>query len=465
MRCRAFPSKDPVEHRETAWRPAKPVVGSVAYAARVDTIIPPVRPSLETLRSSRAQTLNRELVPETVDLFCGAGGLSLGLQSAGLSVCAHLDSWAAAVETLNSNFNEQRVPTDVRELTAQNVRSLVGGTPGVLAGGPPCQSFTSAGRRQNDDPRGTLVGVFADLAAAIRSPLVVFENVEGFLTAGGGRFVFDFLTPLVEAGYRVRVRKVNFANFGVPQHRKRVIAIASLLGDPPFPSPTHSAWGAPGAQEVSDCPATPTVEEALKDLPPPGSADAPQGHVAPQANSLEQARIDALGPGQTMRDLPEDLWHSSYRRRAFRRVKDGTPTEQRGGAPAGLRRLRGDQPSKAITSAAIRELVHPKENRRLTLREAARLQTFPDHFDFRGSGADQATLIGNAIPPRFAEALGKTLLGHLNVHAGTNENEPAKGELVEFDVTPAQQMSPALAKVVRKVNARFTPNLSASVAA
>jgi DNA (cytosine-5)-methyltransferase 1 len=429
------------------------------------TIRPPARPRLEISRPSRAQALDRDLVPETVDLFCGAGGLSLGLQSAGLSVCAHLDSWTAAVATLNSNFNEQRTPTDVRELTAQNIRSLVGGTPRVLAGGPPCQSFTSAGRRQNDDPRGTLVGVFANLAAAIRPPLVVFENVEGFLTAGGGRFVFDFLTPLIEVGYRVRMRKVNFANFGVPQHRKRVIAVASLLGDPPFPSPTHSAWGAPGAQEISDCPATPTVNEALKDLPSPGSAGAPQGHVAPRANSLEQARIDALRPGQTMRDLPEDLWHSSYRKRAFRRVKDGTPTEQRGGAPAGLRRLRGDQPSKAITSAAIRELVHPKENRRLTLREAARLQTFPDHFDFRGSGTEQATLIGNAIPPRFAEILGSTLLDHLNAPTGANENESGRGELVDFDVTPAQQMSPALAKVVKKVNARFTPSLLASAAA
>jgi DNA (cytosine-5)-methyltransferase 1 len=409
--------------------------------------------------------LNHDLVPETVDLFCGAGGLSLGFQSAGLSVCTHLDSWAAAVETLNSNFNEQRTPVDIKELTAQDIRNLVGRTPKVFAGGPPCQSFTSAGRRQDNDPRGTLVGVFANLAAAIRSPLVVFENVEGFLTAGSGRFALDFLEPLIEAGYRVRMRKVNFANFGVPQHRKRVIAVASLLGDPPFPDPTHSAWGAPGAQEIADCPATPTVEETLKDLPPPGSADAPQGHVAPRANRLEQARIDALEPGQTMRDLPEDLWHNSYRRRAFRRVKDGTPTEQRGGAPAGLRRLRGDQPSKAITSAAIRELVHPDENRRLTLREAARLQTFPDHFDFRGSGAEQATLIGNAIPPRFAELLGKTLLGHLSARAGTKENEPGEGELVEFDVTPAQQMSPALAKAVRKVNARFTPNLLASVAA
>lgn len=432
----------------------------------METTVPPsMRSELETLTSPFLSPPGSDLATETVDLFCGAGGLSLGLKEAGLRVRAHLDSWPAAVETLNLNFDEQRAPIDIRKLTASDIRCLAGGTPRVLAGGPPCQSFTSAGRRQDDDPRGTLVGVFANLAADIRSPLVVFENVEGFLTAGKGRFVLDFLAPLVEAGYQVRVRKVNFANFGVPQHRKRVIAVASLLGNPPFPDPTHSAWGAPGAQKLAGCPATPTVEETLKDMPPLGSADAPQGHVALRPSELEQARITALKPGQTMRDLPEHLWHDSFRKRAFRRVMDGTPTERRGGAPAGLRRLRADQPSKAITSAAIRELVHPTEDRRLTLREAARLQTFPDSFGFSGNTAEQATLIGNAIPPRFAETLGKSLVDHLNFYAGSEENEPGQGAVVEFNVTPAQQMSPALARVVREVNSQFTPNLPVPAAA
>lgn len=401
----------------------------------------------------------------TIDLFCGAGGLALGLETAGLRVCAHLDNWRTAVETLNSNFEESRAPVDVSKLTADNIRLLAGGAaPQLLAGGPPCQSFTSAGRRRDGDPRGTLVGAYACLAAQVRSPLVVFENVEGFVTAGKGRFVFDLLMPLIEAGYWIRVRKVNLANFGVPQHRKRVIAIASLVGDPPFPDPTHSAWGMPGAQEIAGCPATPTVEEALRCLPAPGSQHAPQGHLASPVGKLEQARIAALKPGQTMRDLPEDLWHESYRKRAYRRVMDGTPTERRGGAPAGLRRLRPDQPSKAITSAAVREFIHPTENRRITLREAARLQTFPDDFAFSGNSAEQATLIGNAIPPRFAEVLGKSLIAHLTRYAGAAQREPGEGALVEFSVTPAQQMSPALSRVVTEVSARFTDTLFASVA-
>src|SRR5690606_12779965 len=99
------------------------------------------------------------------------------------------------------------------------------------------------------------------------------------------------------------------------------------------------------------------------------------------------------------RDLPQELWHGTYSRRANRRVSDGVPTDRRGGAPAGLRRLRPDQPSKAITSAAPSEFVHPLEDRMLTLRECARLQTFPDEFLFAGSRSERAVQIGNAVPP------------------------------------------------------------------
>jgi DNA (cytosine-5)-methyltransferase 1 len=156
-----------------------------------------------------------------------------------------------------------------------------------------------------------------------------------------------------------------------------------------------------------------------------------------------------------MRDLPEELWHDSYRKRANRRVMDGTPTERRGGAPAGLRRLRRDQPSKAITSAATRELVHPTSDRMLTLREAARLQTFDDSFKFHGSAADQATLVGNAIPPRFAAALGTAVRSHLMSHGGKPILGTSAGSLVEFVVTNADAMSPALAAVVASVRDRY----------
>ena len=392
--------------------------------------------------------------PVAVDLFSGAGGLALGVASAGVDVRAHVDSWEPAVETLRANFGEGHERLNVSDLDAVDLIELCGSKPDLLLGGPPCQSFTSAGRRDEADPRGTLVGAFSRLAVSLRPSLIVFENVEGFLTAGEGTFVHDLLEPLLDAGYCVRVRKVNLANYGVPQHRKRVFAVASLLGDPPFPSKTHSAWGAPGARAFHGLPRAPSVEEALAGLPEPGSNAGPLGHDLGSVSDLEVQRIAALLPGQTMRDLPDELQHDSYRRRAFRRVMDGTPTERRGGAPAGLRRLRGDQPSKAITSAATRELVHPTCDRRITLREAARLQTFPDDFTFCGTLSEQSTLIGNAVPPCFAAALGAALQAHLS---GIRRSVPSPrhGALVEFTTTSGEAMSPALSRVVADVRDRY----------
>jgi DNA (cytosine-5)-methyltransferase 1 len=162
-------------------------------------------------------------------------------------------------------------------------------------------------------------------------------------------------------------------------------------------------------------------------------------------------RISVLREGQTMRDLPAHLWHTSYQRRAFRRVMDGTPSERRGGAPAGLRRLTFDEPSKAITSAARAEFVHPVEPRFLTLRECARLQTFPDDFVFCGSWTDQALQIGNAVPPLMAQAIGSGLVRQLAMA----ECDSKKGQLLSFTPTLSVGMSPALERTTRAVLESF----------
>ncbi|MBC6422120.1 MAG: DNA cytosine methyltransferase [Hormoscilla sp. SP5CHS1] len=114
-------------------------------------------------------------------------------------------------------------------------------------------------------------------------------------------------------------------------------------------------------------------------------------HQLKQVNSLTQQRINLLAPGATMKDLPKHLQHASFNRRATRRVMDGTLTEKRGGAPNGLKRLLAKEPSLTITSASPREFVHPIENRLLTLRECARLQSFPDWYEFQGSWSSIAT--------------------------------------------------------------------------
>ena len=395
----------------------------------------------------------------SVDLFSGAGGLTLGLQLAGFDTLVANDNWPPAIDTLKHNFDGAKVsPDNIRELSAADVLARTDGvTPLLVTGGPPCQGFTSAGARRASDQRNTLVGEFARMVAELQPKWFLFENVEGFLTMSEGNFVIDLLDGVLDGGYQVRLRKVNVANYGVPQLRKRVIAVGSLGADPGFPGPSHHAYGAPGAEieRTAALPPAPTVADALDGLGVPVSSaqdEVIQGHTAPRISESDALRFRLLLQGQTMRDLPRDLQHRSYTRRANRRVADGMPTERRGGAPAGLRRLRADEPSKAITSAATREFLHPLEDRCVTLRECARLQGFPDSFEFVGNRSEQATLIGNAIPPNFGEVFGGWIAENSNSHS-TDTADSAR--LLEFQVANGTGMSPALHSVVRRINARY----------
>ena len=415
--------------------------GAVARVAIVPHPEAPTRPP-EADAGARSPALT------VVDLFCGAGGLSIGLGRAGFEVARAYDHFGAAVETYRRNVGDHVERAEIHESM-----DLPPST--VVAGGPPCQGFSSAGSRRTGDKRNTLVSVYAALIVRYRPSAFIFENVEGFLTAEGGERVMDLLRPLVAAGYRIHLRKVNAANYGVPQHRKRVLGIGGLGWSPTFLEPTHRAIGAPGAHRTGrHLPPTPTTLDALAGLGPPSSGPpgVPTGHFAPPLDDDDMARVSALLEGQTMRDLPEEFWHESYRRRAFRRVMDGTPSERRGGAPCGIRRLVGDHPSKAITSCTRTECVHPRENRYLTLREAARLQCFPDDFEFVGKQADQALLIGNAVPPTLSEAVGRSLIQDLReARTGT-----LPGALLSFVPTVAEAMSPALAHTMSLVHEAFS---------
>ena len=130
---------------------------------------------------------------------------------------------------------------------------------------------------------------------------------------------------------------------------------------------------------------------------------------------------------------------------------DGTPSEQRGGAPSGVKRLKFDEPAKAITGGAITEFLHPTEDRPLTIRECARLQTFPDEFIFLGSSAEQMQLIGNAVPPLLAQRIAETLFQGLKTAKLTD----SKGALLSFIPTVADGVSPALSHVIATVNQQF----------
>ena len=391
--------------------------------------------------------------PTVADLFCGAGGLTLGFEAAGFASVYGIDSDPDAVATYAANLDGRVVCGDVRD--AGPLRPA-----DVVAGGPPCQGFSSAGSRAGGDDRNTLVRTFAETVAEAAPRAFVFENVEGFLTLDGGRFLLDLLDPLVGAGYSVRVRKVNAANYGVPQNRKRVLAVGGRGWTPDLPAPSRSTWGTPGSRNVGrGLPPTDTLAAAIGDLPPAadptaGSAEpAVCGHTARPLTGAALERAKLLAEGQCMRDLPPELWHESYGQRANRRVSDGTPTARRGGAPTGVRRLRWDEPCKTVTGGSGGDFLHPAEHRGLTPRECARVQGFPDRFCFRGNRADQHRLIGNAVPPPLAAAVGAALLAGWEDPALRTD----AGGVAEFTPTASSGLSPALRGVAETVARRYHP--------
>jgi DNA (cytosine-5)-methyltransferase 1 len=353
----------------------------------------------------------------------------------------------------------------------------------AVIGGPPCQGFSTAGARIADDPRNRLIFNYLSVVHRLQPRWFLFENVEGLLTSGGGAPIVALVKEFVSLGYALRLEKVNFAQYGLPQGRKRVVLIGNRVRlDFAFPEPTHT-FNAGKHKSHGNLPQAPTLIEALAGLGPANersggrvryASEAPENAYdelmrgdAPDvslhtwsASASDKNRYAHLRPGQTMKDLPSHLWHSSFARRANRRVMDGTPTEKRGGSPSGLKRLRGDLNSLTITGAATREFIHPVANRPLTLREAARLQSFPDSYEFEGKGVAIGQQIGNAFPPLCAAIFAKHIMA-IDGRAGTGLGcgSEAKAGLLGYKLTEATGMSPALAATDKALKELAEPEL------
>ena len=163
-------------------------------------------------------------------------------------------------------------------------------------------------------------------------------------------------------------------------------------------------------------------------------------------DTVAKSYIELLKPGQTMKDLPSEHWHDSFKRRANRRVSDGIPTEKRGGSPSGVKRLHGHLQALTITGAATREFIHPYEHRPLTARECARIQTFPDSYQWVGNSASVIQQIGNAVPPLAAKVIASHILSiDGQFGSGLQHVEQSTGaRLLGYHLTEASAMSPAL---------------------
>jgi len=354
-----------------------------------------------------------------LDLFSGAGGTAWGFLQAGFRIAAAVEKDPRAADTYEANIGVRPKVVDITELDPGDFREEIGlrtGDLDVLIGCPPCQGFTRMRNAEGaGDPRNPLVLRYLDYVREFRPRFAVFENVPGLArTEHGKRFYDALLGGLEDLGYKLESYRLDAADYGVPQHRKRIVIIAGREGEePPFPEPTHAA---PGSLEVIRGLKHPwvTVREAIGGYPALRAgeqSDAPPNHRARRIGKrvLEFIR-QVPHDGGSRTDVPKEAWLPCHLRHSGHKDVYG--------------RLAWDRPSNVITSGCTNvskgRFVHPEQDRGLSVREAARLQGFPDEFVFAG-GIDSASWqIGNAVPPPLAEAVARALMERLNgVHTHT----------------------------------------------
>jgi DNA (cytosine-5)-methyltransferase 1 len=330
-----------------------------------------------------------------VDLFCGAGGLSLGMEAAGIPTVYAADLDAAAIATFEKNLGPNAEVRDVRdEDLLATIADRVGDNRFVLVGGPPCQGFSQQRRGSNDDPRNDLVLRYGEVATFLpnRPAAIVLENVMYLDSPRGRRILESYIQVLTAHGYTVQRFDLNSADFGLPQTRKRIVVIAvdvtykdNLVG--PRPS-NRGRWL--------------TIGEVLAGLPIAAASQFPN-HIASQESPLNVRRMSYVDMGRGRTAIPQHL------QLACHRGYDGHLDV--------FGRLDWFEFARTITggfdSSSRGEYTHPFANRSITAREAARLQGFPDHFIFLGNKADVRRQIGNAVPPPLAYAIGEAILNSL----------------------------------------------------
>lgn len=332
------------------------------------------------------------------ELFAGAGGLALGLEKAGLNCVLLNELDRDACNTLRANRPRWNVVEgDVRTVDFGAYRGKVD----VLTGGFPCQAFSYAGKKLGlEDVRGTMFYEFARAIKDIQPLICVGENVRGLLTHDEGRTLQGMLSVLDELGYDVLAPRIFKAIFhGVPQKRERLLLVGLKKG-----AGLNFAW--PKPQKTSY-----NLRDALKkgrlfDSDVPESA----GQSYPERKREIMALVP---PGGYWRDLPVEL-QKEYMKGSF---------HLSGGKTGMARRISWDEPCLTLTCAPAQkqtERCHPEETRPFTVREYARIQTFPDDWIFTGSMTAQYKQIGNAVPVNLAAELGKSLVQSLNDHYGKN---------------------------------------------
>jgi len=357
-----------------------------------------------------------------IDLFCGAGGLSAGLEMAGFTVLAGNDFFDAAGKTFEQTHPRAKfIPGPIQELSVDYLLEVTGlrcGELSVLVGGPPCQAYSVYNHQRGmHDARASLFREYLRIVEGLRPEWIVMENVTGIFSVANGEAVKAIKSELAVLGYAVEEAVLKAEDYGVPQERRRVVFIGNRIGAPiSHPEPTHG----PGRGE----PFT-TIKDAIGDLPPlangedrgrvsytdsmptayqrklRGNATTVGNHTAPKLGKINLERLPYIPPGGSWRDIPHELLPEG-----MKRAKRSDHTKRYG-------RMTWDGLScTVLTKCDIHwgAYIHPEQDRAISVREAARLQAFPDWFEFTGSKTEQYVQVGNAVPPLLGKAIGEHLM-------------------------------------------------------
>lgn len=357
-----------------------------------------------------------------IDLFCGAGGLSEGFRQAGTHVLAGQDidaTFGATFEATHSEANFVHGP--IQEISASDMLAAAGvkaGEVDVIVGGPPCQGYSVYNHgRGVDDPRAGLFKEYLRMVSEIQPRWIVLENVTGITSIAGGGIVREIQAGMRKLGYRVDMKTLKAEEFGVPQERRRVFFIATKEDECPilFPTASHgpelepfvSVWDA-----ISDLPELMNGEDRGNEpyLTGPqnsyqallrGDRTAVSNHAATRLSKINLARMDSIPEGGSWRDIPFHLLP-----KGMKKAKRSDHTKRYG------RPRKTDLSCTVLTKCDVHwgAYIHPTQNRSFTVREAARLQAFPDFFEFKGSRTEQFVQVGNAVPPLLGKAVAEAVM-------------------------------------------------------
>jgi DNA (cytosine-5)-methyltransferase 1 len=327
-----------------------------------------------------------------IDLFCGCGGFSTGLEAAGHECLLGLDFDKHAVESFKRNHkNALGLCADISKVSKKELLTLLKNQKvDMVVGGPPCQGFSTVGKGDANDERNALFKHFVRIVGILKPKVVLFENVTGILAKKNEFILKQIFKEFEGLGYHMDAKVLDAAEYGVPSHRRRTIIMGVMNDLPVYPNPVKKVK---------------TVQDVLKKLKDNKAYLNHEIESALIKKDIDEKRLAKIPPGGGIRYerdqkkyLPKRLWFDvdwgKLRENRFRQTR--------------LQRLPLDKPAPTIlTSRSM--YYHPLENRHLTVREAALCQSFPMRFQFLGPISAQFRQIGNAVPPELAKKIGLCL--------------------------------------------------------